>query len=665
MIGKILGNRYEIVEKIGGGGMAVVYRAKCNLLNRYVAVKILRSEFASDKDILDKFRRESQAAASLSHPNIVNIYDVGEDEGIYYIVMEYVAGKTLKEVIKERAPLTLNEIIDYGKQIAYALKHAHNNHIVHRDIKPHNILITSDNRAKVTDFGIALAATSSTITNAGSVIGSVHYFSPEQARGGYTDEKSDLYSLGIVMYEMATGKVPFEGDSPITVALKQIQEQPLDPSKLNVDINDGLEKTIQKLMQKEQSARFQNTQELIDELKQLKNEPTSRYFSSRASEVDSPTQVIPKVTEEAYGKSSIDMSNKEDKFNKRYRKNKEDKRVNKWVVAGAIVAALIAALLFTFGFFYGGDWFGTPDVTVPNLIGEDIDEARRIMEEYEVELIVQEKNDPEVPLDIIIDQNPVEGRTIKKGGQIRVLVSLGSRLVKVPELENKNSMDAKYILRDASLVEGEVKEENHESLPIGIIIRQNPRAGLEVPQGSTVDYVVSLGPKIQTVLMPNLVGSDIETGKATIEQLGLTVGDIKEENSEEYPKDEIIKQSIPETTEVEEGTVVDLVVSLGPEGENIESNEEENQEEENAEETSAPLVDKYINIDLNEYTGNVDVVIYQISSSGRQVVFNKRHNVNTEGTSIRALVQAKEGSGSHVFEIYVNNEFHSETQTVF
>ena len=212
MIGTVLGGRYEIIEKIGGGGMALVYKAKCRLLNRYVAIKILRDEFINDEDFINKFKRESQAAASLSHPNIVNIYDVGVDEkdghSIHYIVMEYIKGKTLKEIIREKGKLTLDETVDYSIQIAEALEHAHRNHIVHRDIKPHNIMVTEDGRIKVTDFGIARAATASTVTNTSNVIGSVHYFSPEQARGGYTGEKSDIYSLGIVMYEMITGKVP-------------------------------------------------------------------------------------------------------------------------------------------------------------------------------------------------------------------------------------------------------------------------------------------------------------------------------------------------------------------------------------------------------------------------------------------------------------------------
>jgi len=264
LIGTMLGNRYEIIEKVGGGGMAMVYRAKCHLLNRNVAVKILRDELISDKDLVSRFKRESQAVASLSHPNIVNVYDVGEVDDLYYMVMEMVEGKTLKKIIKEKGALHQEEIAHYSKQIAQALKHAHENYVIHRDIKPQNILITEDHRAKLTDFGIALSSSTNTLTNTGSLVGSVHYFSPEQARGGYTDAKSDLYSLGIVMYEMATGKLPFEGESPITVALKHLQEEPEPPSSINTTVSEGLESIIMKLIEKDQVSRFQSASSLIE-----------------------------------------------------------------------------------------------------------------------------------------------------------------------------------------------------------------------------------------------------------------------------------------------------------------------------------------------------------------------------------------------------------------
>jgi serine/threonine protein kinase len=255
MIGRIIGNRYEIIEKIGGGGMSNVYKAKCNVLNRYVAIKILRDELTQDSEFVEKFKQESLSAASLTHPNIVNIYDTGIEDDIYYIVMEYVKGETLKNYIKRMTRLSEEEAVKISRQVAEALRHAHLNNIVHRDIKPHNILLTEDGTAKVTDFGIARASTSSTINNTSNVIGSVHYFSPEQARGGYVDEKSDIYSLGIVMYEMVTGTLPFDADNHISVAMKQIQEKPVPPSKRvkNVNISKNYEDIIMKCLEKHQS----------------------------------------------------------------------------------------------------------------------------------------------------------------------------------------------------------------------------------------------------------------------------------------------------------------------------------------------------------------------------------------------------------------------------
>jgi serine/threonine protein kinase len=250
LIGRVLGKRYEIVERIGSGGMSQVYKARCSLLNRYVAVKVLRPEYTSDENFIRKFRRESQAAASLSHQNIVSVYDVGVDDEVHYIVMEYIEGKTLKQLIQEKGRLSPAETAEIAQQICKALVHAHKNHIIHRDIKPHNILVTKDGVAKVTDFGIARAVTASTVTNSGNVIGSVHYFSPEQARGGFIDEKSDLYSLGIVIYEMITGQVPFEGESPISVALKHLQEPVKPPGKVVEDIPPGLEQIIMKAIEK-------------------------------------------------------------------------------------------------------------------------------------------------------------------------------------------------------------------------------------------------------------------------------------------------------------------------------------------------------------------------------------------------------------------------------
>lgn len=663
MIGKILGNRYEIVEKVGGGGMALVYRAKCNLLNRFVAVKILRPEFTNDKDLIDKFKRESQSAASLSHPNVVNIYDVGEDEEIYYIVMEYVAGKTLKEVIKEKGKLSPEEIIDYSRQISFALRHAHHNHIIHRDIKPHNILITADGRAKVTDFGIALAASSSTMTNAGSVIGSVHYFSPEQARGGYTDEKSDLYSLGIVMYEMATGRVPFEGDSPITVALKHIQDQPKLPTELNPELPKSIENVIIKLMSKEQSSRYQNTEELLEELSKLKNNPYIKPFQPTVNEEDSPTQIIPVISEE-------DLQNKGSKYSgeRNIVKEKEEeespkknKKVKKTIVASAIVAALIAALLFSFGFYYFGNFFRTSEVEIPEFVGMERGEAEALAETLNLQLNIDERYNDEVEANHIISQNPPEGRRVKTGYTVKVVVSLGLRETEVPDLVHENEADAPYLLTNANLSLGNVDRIN-SNIPAGSIISQDPRAGFTVAQGTPVDIVVSLGPEKVVLVMPNLKGEQLEVATRTLQELGLRRGNIREEYSDEFAANQVINQSVPPTTEVEENTTVDLVVSQGPRPVDttpIETPPTDNgngdDDDDNDDANTVGTSTKSISINLREYTGEVEIEIFAITSTGKKHMETSKHHVERDGQYASFDVS---GSGRQVIEVHVNGKQH-------
>ena len=297
LIGKMLDNRYEILEKIGNGGMATVYKAKCHVLNRYVAIKILRDEFTTDSEFIKRFNTEAQSAASLTHPNIVSIYDVGNEDNLYYIVMELIQGKTLKEIINEDGMLSWKWSVNIAIQIASALETAHKHNIIHRDIKPHNIIITEDGMAKVTDFGIAKAVSNSTITAFGTTIGSVHYFSPEHARGGYTDAKSDLYSLGIVMYEMLTGKVPFDADTPVSVALKQVQEEPVEPIKLNDKIPISVNRIILKAMQKEPALRYQSATEMLTDLRLALKRPDDDFVVLASRNDDSPTQKVPTIYE--------------------------------------------------------------------------------------------------------------------------------------------------------------------------------------------------------------------------------------------------------------------------------------------------------------------------------------------------------------------------------
>ena len=297
LIGKMLNNRYEILEKIGNGGMATVYKAKCHVLNRYVAIKILKDEFTTDSEFIKKFNTEAQSAAGLAHPNIVQIYDVCNEDNLYYIVMELIQGKTLKEIITEDGVLSWKWSVNIAIQIASALETAHKNNIIHRDIKPHNIIITEDGIAKVTDFGIAKAVSNSTITAFGTTIGSVHYFSPEHARGGFTDAKSDLYSLGIVMYEMLTGRVPFDADTPVSVALKQVQEEPVDPMNYNENIPISVNRIILKAMQKDPNLRYQNATEMLKDLSLALKKPNEDFVVLATRNDDSPTQKIPTIYE--------------------------------------------------------------------------------------------------------------------------------------------------------------------------------------------------------------------------------------------------------------------------------------------------------------------------------------------------------------------------------
>ena len=291
--GRLLGNRYEIIEKIGNGGMAMVYKAKCHVLNRFVAVKILRDEFTTDEEFIKRFEVEAQAAASITHPNIVSVYDVGREGNLYYIVMELIRGKTLKEIIIEaEGPLPWKWSVNIAIQIASALDVAHKNNIVHRDIKPHNIIITEDGVAKVTDFGIAKAVSNSTMTAFGTTIGSVHYFSPEHARGGYTDAKSDIYSLGVVMYEMLTGKVPFDADTPVSVALKHMQEEPVEPIQLNEKIPNAVNEIILKAMRKDSSLRYQSAAAMLSDLNQALKNPDGEFVNNSDYQEDFPTQKI-------------------------------------------------------------------------------------------------------------------------------------------------------------------------------------------------------------------------------------------------------------------------------------------------------------------------------------------------------------------------------------
>ena len=429
MIGRVLGNRYEIIELIGEGGMARVYKARCHLLNRFVAIKILRSEFLEDEEFIRKFKRESQAAASLSHPNIMNVYDVGVEEidnkVIHYIVMEHIKGKTLKELIKEKGKLSFDETVNYSIQIAEALKHAHANLIVHRDIKPQNIIINQENMVKVTDFGIARAATSSTLTTTSSALGSVHYFSPEQARGGYTDEKSDIYSLGIVMYEMITGKLPYEGKTPITVALKHVQEEIIPPSQVDDTVSPDLEAIILKCVQKHQSDRYGSIDFLLNDLRKIQNNDSPDLIVNNDVDIDEqPTRLIQSIDDELIDEYAED-------------EDKKSKNNTKTILSAVLLAFLVVSIVFA-GWIKLKDFLSVNEVIVPNVVGMTESEARNTIEDLGLVFNVSgTATSEEFEPGLVISQSEKENAKVNEGFTIDVVISEGRDTVRVPGLINR------------------------------------------------------------------------------------------------------------------------------------------------------------------------------------------------------------------------------------
>jgi serine/threonine-protein kinase len=559
MIGKMLGNRYEIIEQIGSGGMAYVYKAKCHLLDRFVAIKILKEEFTNDEDFIRKFRRESQAAASLSHPNILNIYDVGSEEQgdkrVHYIVMEYIKGKTLKEVIVDNDKLKIDQALYYASQIAEALSNAHKNHIIHRDIKPHNIMITEDNRVKVTDFGIARAVTSSTITTTSSVLGSVHYFSPEQARGGYTDEKSDIYSLGIVMYEMMTGKVPFNGDTPIGVALKHVQEEIVPPADASTDIPKEVNDIIMKCVMKRQSDRYQNVDELLRDLRayiETRTVPENKSME----ETSDMTRVIPAVGPDTDSSRGQRVS--------RNRKKKNDK--NK---AFVVIAAILAAFILATGIFAGymrlrDNISANNDIMMPSLIGMTQEEALIIAQEEGFQLnVVDSVLNSEYEAGRIISQNVDEGVRIRPGYPVSVTVSLGSDLVSVPLLVNRTLTEAEAILKEAGL-RMNVEYAFSDTVPLDVVMEQSIESFTDVEPNTRIDLMVSKGEEVSEVIMIQLIGTQISKAMNDIVAMDLVVGEVTYEPNNDVPANEVTWQSYDAGTTLETKTAVDLYVSSGP-----------------------------------------------------------------------------------------------------
>mgnify|MGYP004504338451 FL=1 len=554
--GRLLGNRYEIIEKIGNGGMATVYKAKCHVLNRYVAIKILRDEFTTDEEFIKRFEVEAQSAASITHPNIVSVYDVGVDGNLYYIVMELIKGKTLKEIIvEEKGPLPWKWSVNIAIQIASALEVAHKNHIIHRDIKPHNIIITEDGVAKVTDFGIAKAVSNSTITAFGTTIGSVHYFSPEHARGGFTDEKSDLYSLGVVMYEMLTGRVPFDADTPVSVALKHMQEEPIAAIDVNPNIPTAVNDIIMKALKKDVSLRYQSATEMLIDLRRALKDPDGDFVDRNDYRGDFPTQRISTLGEENDRNPKATQKGKK-KESKLKIFIKQHKVLS--VIIGLIIL-FVLSLSLTIGI---SNATRPKEVAIPDLVGKTIDEAKEILKQNKLNYVEdgQEYN-TEYESGKIISQTPtfVEGRKIKQKTDVKVVISLGTETTKVPLLKGKTKQEAEDAAKEAK-IKIEYVDEVSKTVEQGIIIKQEVEEGTTINAGETVKVYISIGTGIKQVTVSSVLYKEEAEARKILEQAGLTV-------VVEYGEDSsrgngvVMNQSIKSGEKVDEGTSITITVN--------------------------------------------------------------------------------------------------------
>ncbi|WP_462332882.1 Stk1 family PASTA domain-containing Ser/Thr kinase [Schwartzia sp. (in: firmicutes)] len=543
MVQGVLDNRYEILERIGGGGMADVYKAHDKILDRVVAVKILHAQLAGDKDFLGKFQMEAQGAARLSHSNIVNIYDVGVQEGTHYIVMEYVDGETLKDKITREGHLSIEESLKIAKEIAEALSHAHKNNLVHCDVKPHNILVMQDGRVKVADFGIARAVTSTTMTYNGNVVGSVHYFSPEQAKGTKITPKSDVYSLGVVLYEMLTGHLPFTGETTVSVALKHLQEQPRSLRSIDPQIPAVVEAIVFKAMSKDPQDR-PDAKGLAEDIASA--EHLLGFKQESVATVDPfATQMMPRVTADDLEAESEDEA------------QKPVYKSRKFVFS--IVAVLIMG--FALGAFLSfGKFWSSAEISVPDVTGRPVALAKQLLEAQNLRVNIAETYDANVPAGQVAKQSPEAGAVVKEQRVITIYVSKGGEELTMPDLKGLSKSAVEEKLRKMGLTLGSVymKESDKD---VGTVLDQDPQPGSKINKGKTVDLTVSKGKKVQMIKVPDFTGGTIDSAKSSLKSLGLKVGSITKQDSRQAPGT-IISQS-PSGTSVEEGTSIDFVVSNG------------------------------------------------------------------------------------------------------
>ena len=700
-IGTILLNRYEILEQIGEGGMATVYKAKCHTLDRLVAIKVLKSEYAEDEEFVKKFMMECQSAAKLNHPNIVGIYDFHEIEldgkPVYFIVMEYIDGITLKELIEKKGFIPEEEAVDIALQILEALKEAHSHGVIHRDIKPHNIMISKNGIVKVTDFGIARATSNHTMTTTMDAIGSVHYFSPEQARGAFTDQRTDIYSFGIVFYEMLTGKRPFVGENPVTIAMKHIQEDITPPGELNEDISEGVERVVLKCTMKKQAERYQNVEEIITDLKSTAGSKRTFVPSDVIDDSLDQTRVIPTAEidkmvqknkkvkinknddyydDDDYDDDDFDDDDYYDDDDDYYDDYDGGKKKKLGIIP--IVLGVLAAFVLTTGLYLGFTKLKqiqkdsiVQEIALPNLIGKTEAEARKAVQDMGLKFEVKsETTDSSKPYGVL-SQDPQSGMTVKQNSTVYVVLNVDSKATKLDSYVGMKLEEIESKVKELGLkIEVDYVDDDSEE---NTILAQNPIAGSSITEGDTLYLSISNGKGAEENLVPNVLGMNFEDAKKMLEEKGLIVKDAVYVASEETEKDRVLSQSPEANQTFENGDTIELNVSKGPE-EKPEENEEnpeekpndaqfeENKPEDKPAEPEKPQVSttKFsVAVPLPSDVAESVVKLVKVIDGNRETVYENTFSKDEEV----AYINLKDQPVGEILELYINDEF-AETFTV-
>ena len=632
----LLDNRYRILSKIGVGGMADVYKGEDTLLGRPVAIKILHANFASDDEFVSRFKREAQAAGKLNHPNIGNMYDVGYDQDMHYIIMEYVDGETLKEYITRHHRLSIDEAVKITISIGEGLEHAHAMGIVHCDIKPHNVIITNTGRVKVTDFGIARAMNSTnTVMYTNSIMGSAHYLSPEQASGKSVDGNTDIYSLGVVLYEMLTGKVPFEGDTPIAVALKHVREKVIPPTRYNPSIPPLLESVVLKALAKNPADRFESISEMMGDLRLSQGFTMGK--TQRHEPYDFATQMIPAVDPDTLD----DFSDIDDTTPKEVQKKSMLSKIasipQKYIVLSAAVIFLIAFL----GAFlsYGNFWSNTT-VDVPNVVGKQVSVAKNILEDKHLRVSTSEVTNTDVPAGQVISQSPGAGEKVKEQRTIHLVVSKGVGDITVPDLSGMTVEQARQRLKDLGLVVGKITQGSVEGKPDNTIVAQSPSGDSKVSKGTTVDLVVNK-PQTKKVKMPDVVGMTLKDARQVLGSNNIGVNQISGSVDE---KAIVTEQSVKAGEEVNEGSSLNLATEL-----------KDSKKKEDSKQSSSNRTKGTVDVTVPSGSKNQELKIVVKDDEGSTVIYD---DTNKPGDRI---VKNVSGVGNVRIEVYLNGALVQDT----